>query len=167
MPVPVFSLLDAYRGRRSLNLTRSDSVEPILSHAGVNYMKRNMLAALGISYEIIPSVEDDKTYITEKQFTTFVNKELKIECGMDGKFKEYTHYHHDAYGVDCKKAYRFDASNKHLYAHVESTGSYLGYTWKEDRYVEADGTLHWVTELDYDGKKTVNHRVFDLGQALD
>ncbi|KNC72870.1 hypothetical protein SARC_14571 [Sphaeroforma arctica JP610] len=151
--------LKPFEGRRSLDMSTCDGVSEMLAHGGTGLIKRKLLTSLAMDFEVVPLAENGKVFIIEKQYTTFVNKHVKLEVGMDNQFKSYVPYYDDAFGVDVGKACKYNASNGHMYSHATSTGKHLGYEWDEDRYIEG-GDFHWITVLKYKGKETTHHRVF-------
>eukprot|EP01134_Creolimax_fragrantissima_P001682 CFRG1682T1 len=157
--MPNLGLFDAFKGRFSLNKEVSDSADDMLKHAGVNFIKRKMLNALAIDFEMKFSEENDKIFVEECQFTTFVNKQIKFELGMDNEFTVYSPYFDDAFGIEVEKAIKYDASTNRIISHARSTGKHAGYDFTETRYVK-DGNLYWDATLDLKGKKSANNRVF-------
>ncbi|KNC74967.1 hypothetical protein SARC_12497 [Sphaeroforma arctica JP610] len=131
--------LEAFEARRHLDQNTNKDVQAMLAHGGV---------ALAMDYNIIVSTEDDKIFLTEQLITTFVNKVLKFELGVDGNYGPPTYFYDDAFGVDVKKVQLFDPRTNRIRSHGESVGTYKDkHIWIEDRYVDESGNLHWITKL--------------------
>ncbi|KNC76422.1 hypothetical protein SARC_11077 [Sphaeroforma arctica JP610] len=155
----IASLKD-HQGLWRLDKASSDSSEPMPKAASVNLIKRKMLAALSIDWELKVEENGDKTKATEKTYTTFVNKEVVLDPGKDGEYKSFISYFDDAFAVDCEKEIKYDPKTGIIHTHARSTGKYKGIQWHETREINADGNLIWVASMKYKGTTTRNVRTF-------
>ncbi|KNC80466.1 hypothetical protein SARC_07169 [Sphaeroforma arctica JP610] len=152
--------LDCFKGRWILDKEHSEGVEPLLKDGGVNMLKRKTLCALNIDLELQVVCEGDKVFVSEVQYTAFVNMINKMELGMYNEYKGWTDYHDDAFSVYCKKQAKWDAATGRIWMHAVSTKKHEGhYDWVEERWVE-NKQLHWNTTQNYKGKVTTNNRIF-------
>ncbi|KNC85008.1 hypothetical protein, variant [Sphaeroforma arctica JP610] len=71
------SELKQFEGLRSLDQEESESIVDMLKHAGLNWMRIKMLAALSVDLQLEPKKEGDKLFMTEKPVCSVIFHDIK------------------------------------------------------------------------------------------